>query len=162
MTTITLPPEIEQSVARQAERQGTTIEWVALDTLRQTFAAPGEEPSRPETMYDFMQGFIGTVDGSSEAYSENCGEKFAEGMAQKQREGMTLMLTEPGPLVALVNRNDPHHAPCLAVLKQLPVKPTGDDLSMFYGSHVSGIPCRWLSRTSRAVAVPSFWAACDP
>ncbi len=87
MTTITLPPEIEQSVARQAERQGTTIEWVALDTLRRTFAAPGEEPSRPETMYDFMQGFIGTVDGSSEAYSENCGEKFAEGMAQKQREG---------------------------------------------------------------------------
>lgn len=87
MTTITLPPEIEQSVARQAERQGTTTEVLALDALRRMFAPPPEKPDNPETLYDFMQGFIGTVDGSPAAYSEHCGEKFAEGMAQKQREG---------------------------------------------------------------------------
>lgn len=33
------------------------------------------------------------------------------------------MLTDTGPLVALVNRNDPHHAPCLTVLKRLPAAP---------------------------------------
>lgn len=87
MTTITLPPEIEQSVARQAERQGTTTELVILDTLRRMFAPASEEPDTPPTLYDFMQGLTGTVDGSAEPYSENCGEKFADGLIQKQQEG---------------------------------------------------------------------------
>lgn len=90
MTTITLPPEIEQSVARQAERQGTTLELLALDALRQTFTPVSEGPEtaeNPKTLYDFMQGLIGTVDGSAEPYSENCGEKFADGLIQKQQEG---------------------------------------------------------------------------
>lgn len=89
MTTITLPPEIEETVAQQAQRQGTTTELLALDVLRRSFAPPpeAEKADMGDTLYDFLRGYIGTVNGSSEAFSEDCGEKFAEGMAQKQQEG---------------------------------------------------------------------------
>jgi predicted nucleic acid-binding protein len=32
-------------------------------------------------------------------------------------------LTDTGPLVGLLNRNDPNHAACVAVLEQLPAEP---------------------------------------
>ena len=34
-----------------------------------------------------------------------------------------MTLTDTGPLVALINRNDPNHAVCLAATKQLPAGP---------------------------------------
>ncbi len=34
-----------------------------------------------------------------------------------------MTLTDTGPFVALINRNDPHHALCLAATKQLPAGP---------------------------------------
>ena len=34
-----------------------------------------------------------------------------------------MTLTDTGPLVALINRNDPHHAFCVAATKQLPARP---------------------------------------
>jgi len=34
-----------------------------------------------------------------------------------------VILTDTGPLVALVNRNDPNHRRCLEVTKQLPAEP---------------------------------------
>lgn len=90
MTTITLTPDIERPLMEQARRQGTTPELLALDGLRRLFA-PEQDPTPDgpagETLFDFLQGYVGTVSGTSEALSENCGPRFAEGMAEKQRDG---------------------------------------------------------------------------
>ena len=96
MTTITLTPELEIAINRRAQAQGTTPELLALDGLRQLYGAPEprpeETPETGETLFDFLQGYVGVI-GSSEyvaggaRFSENCGEKFAEGMEQKRQEG---------------------------------------------------------------------------
>lgn len=90
MTTITLTPDIEARLIEQARQQGTTPELLALDGLRRLFApeqdaAAGSPPG--ETLFDFLQGYVGTVGGTSEALSENCGDRFAQGMAEKQQDG---------------------------------------------------------------------------
>ena len=36
---------------------------------------------------DLFAGRIGRIKGSTNAYSQNCGKKFAEGMAEKRRQG---------------------------------------------------------------------------
>lgn len=66
------------------------------------------------------------------------------------------MLTDTGPLVALVNRNDPHHAPCLTVLKRLPAAPLVTTWpcfteAMYLGYRAGGFPAQaalWLFRTT--------------
>jgi hypothetical protein len=75
MTTITLPPEIEGPLGEAARRQGTTPEQLALESLRKLFVpTPGDgEPTVGASLFDFLAGHIGTVAGSSEALSENCG-----------------------------------------------------------------------------------------
>ena len=44
---------------------------------------------RPEpTLADFLNGYVGIVEGSTEALSERCGERFTEGLAEgRSREG---------------------------------------------------------------------------
>lgn len=72
MTTITLPPDLEGRLADEASRRGTTPELLALDGLRRLFA-PRPEDNRtgePGTLFDFLAGYIGTVAGSTEPYSE--------------------------------------------------------------------------------------------
>jgi hypothetical protein len=39
------------------------------------------------TLYDFLADYIGTVEGSTEAFSEDCGRRFADGLADKQQKG---------------------------------------------------------------------------
>ena len=90
MITILLPSDIEGPLTAEAERRGTTPELLALDSLRKLFASPpvsGEPPGDATTLFDFLDGYIGTVEGSTEAFSENCGQRFAEGMAEKQQRG---------------------------------------------------------------------------
>ncbi len=86
MTTITLTPDIEKPLTEQARQQGTTPELLALDGLRKLFAAP-QNTSPAETLYDFLQGYVGTVEGTTEALSENTSSRFAEGLANKQKDG---------------------------------------------------------------------------
>jgi hypothetical protein len=87
MTTITLPPEIEGPLAEEARKQGTTPELLAVDCLHKLFTPSPtvEKPAEAKTLFDFLSGYIGTVSGTTEALSENCGQRFAQGLVEKQQ-----------------------------------------------------------------------------
>ena len=90
MITISLPPDIEGPLIEEAQRRGTTPELLVLDSLRTLFVPTpaSEEPTGENaTLSDFLAGYIGTVEGSREAFSDNCGQRFAEGLAEKQQRG---------------------------------------------------------------------------
>ena len=88
MTTITLPPDLESHLVDEARRRGTTPELLALDGLRSLFApAPSETGAAGATLFDYLSGYIGTVAGSSEPLSEECGGRFAAGLEEKQQRG---------------------------------------------------------------------------
>ena len=86
---IRLTPDIEMALERQAKRQGTTPERLALDTLGSAFlqSSPSESSAEQATLFDFLSGYIGTVEGTGEAFSENCGRHFADGIAAKHKQG---------------------------------------------------------------------------
>lgn len=89
MRTITLPPDLEDRLAEEAQRRGTTPELLAVDTLRKAFvpveAPNGEQPQG--TLYDYLAGYIGAVEGTGEALSENTGKLFTDYLVEKHRQG---------------------------------------------------------------------------
>jgi hypothetical protein len=89
MTTITLPPEVEERIVHEARKQGITPEVLAVDCLRKHFVPAPTEPGAPQggTLREFLAGYVGTVEGSSEPLSENCGQRFTEGLVEKQKQG---------------------------------------------------------------------------
>jgi hypothetical protein len=89
MTTITLPPDLEERLAAEARRRGTTAELLALDSLRQLFVPNGADDRAVagESLFDSLSGYIGAVDGTSEALSEDCGRRLSEGLEERQRQG---------------------------------------------------------------------------
>jgi hypothetical protein len=86
---IRLTPDIETALEQQAKRQGTTPERLALEALGGMFLHPSSSESYTDeaTLFDFLSGHVGTVEGTGEALSENCGRRFAEGMAAKHEQG---------------------------------------------------------------------------
>ena len=89
MTTIALPPEVEEPLAKEARKQGTTPELLAVDCLRKLFvpSLTEKKPAEGETLFDFLAGYVGTMSGMTEALSENCGHRFAHGPIEKQQRG---------------------------------------------------------------------------
>jgi hypothetical protein len=89
MTTITLPPDVEGPLTEAARRKGTTPELLAIDCLRELFvsSARSDEPGTSETLFEFLAGYAGTVDGTTEALSEETGRRFVEGLIEKQHRG---------------------------------------------------------------------------
>jgi hypothetical protein len=85
MTIITLPPDLENRLADEASRRGTTPELLALDGLRRLFAPQLDGAAPAETLFDFLGGHIGVVAGTAEPLSEGCGRRFSEGLADKQK-----------------------------------------------------------------------------
>lgn len=85
MTIITLPAEIEGPLAEEARRRGMSPERLAVDTLRLRFAPAAatatEEPPEP-SLADFLAGYVGVVEGATEPFSERCGERFVQGLAE--------------------------------------------------------------------------------
>jgi hypothetical protein len=88
MTTITLPPEIEATLADAARKKGTTPELLAVETLRQHFPPiPAEaEAGEAESLLEYLAPYIGKFDGTGEAFSENCGERFADYLVEKHKK----------------------------------------------------------------------------
>lgn len=71
---IRLTSDIEAALAREAQRQGITPEQLAIDTLAKSFLeAPSGVSSGRTSLFDYLYGYIGTIEGISEALSENCG-----------------------------------------------------------------------------------------
>jgi hypothetical protein len=89
MTRISLPPEIEGPLAAEARRRGTTPELLAIEYLRERLvpSATIGESSRDATLFDFLAGYIGTIDGTTEALSEETGRKFVEGLLERHERG---------------------------------------------------------------------------
>jgi hypothetical protein len=70
-----------------ARRHGTTPEQLAVESLRQLFIPPTRaEGDQAKSLYDFLAPHIGTISGSTEALSEDCGRKFADGLAERGRQ----------------------------------------------------------------------------
>jgi hypothetical protein len=89
MTTITLPPDVEGRLGEEAQRRGTTPELLAIDGLRQLFPphVHGKTENEAATLFDFLNGYVGTVAGSTEPLSEDCGKRFGEALVEKHNRG---------------------------------------------------------------------------
>ncbi len=92
MVTITLPPELEHTVAERAQQLGTTPQLLVLDELRRCFSPAPPAPSEEGTLADYLGEFIGCIHSSEVVpggaqMSRDSGKKFAAGMAEKRRAG---------------------------------------------------------------------------
>jgi hypothetical protein len=77
MLTITIPPELAKPLAEEADRGDMTPELLALEGVRRVITTPPSPPPAG-SLLDFLAGHIGTVAGSSEPLSQDCGRTFAE------------------------------------------------------------------------------------
>ncbi len=92
---ITLTPEIEQALRDEAERQGTTPEQLALESLRRHFVQPEQgQPAAetPGTLADLLSGFIGVLSSEEQVpggahLSEATSDEFVKLLRQKRAEG---------------------------------------------------------------------------
>jgi hypothetical protein len=92
---IKLTPDIEQVLAEEARKLGTTPEQLALDSLRERFVgreAPPSPAREPERLADFLCGHLGVLHSSEHVpggarMSEASGKKFTAGLlAQRQQQ----------------------------------------------------------------------------
>lgn len=77
---LTLPDDLVTPLADEARRRGTTPEQLALDGVRQVIAM-NTVTSNNGSLLDTLAGHIGVVEGTGEAFSQDCGRKFADGLA---------------------------------------------------------------------------------
>lgn len=85
MTTIVLPPDLEESLSEKAIREGKSVESLAIDGLREFVAALAKAP--PKNLREFLGDMIGRLEGTGEPLSENGGERLTEHLIQKQQAG---------------------------------------------------------------------------
>ena len=86
--TITIPAEIEGPLAEEAKQRGISAERLAVDTLRERFTSPLASPAGnpgSSSLADFLAGYVGLVEGSTDPLSEQCGEHFAAGLVEEER-----------------------------------------------------------------------------
>lgn len=94
MTSITLPPDLEQAIEERAQQQGTTAELLVVDKLREEFlpTSLATDVSQGRTMADFFAGYVGGLHSSEfvpggAQLSTDSGRKFTDLLLKKQREG---------------------------------------------------------------------------
>ncbi len=82
-----LEPEVETRLRRKAERAGQSLPEYLIAVAEAEPEEAGDDASEGSA-YDLFKGLIGHFRSGGEGrWSENCGEKFAEGMAEKRRQG---------------------------------------------------------------------------
>ncbi len=81
--TLHLPADLEAALADAASRRGVAPEALALAGLRQLFPAQ-TEAAGGATLLDFLAGYVGVVDGTTEPLSRDCGHHFATGLADER------------------------------------------------------------------------------
>ncbi len=63
MMTLVLSPELEQAITEQAQRQGTTLELIVVDSLHKLYLPPNSPVVKEgETLAEYWAEYIGTVD----------------------------------------------------------------------------------------------------
>ena len=89
---LTLTPDIENAITKQAAQKGVTPQQLALEGLRKLFIPTAEETAeKPSSLADFLYGYIGVlrsselVEGGAQM-SENTGNKFAQLMMKKRQQ----------------------------------------------------------------------------
>jgi hypothetical protein len=94
MSTITIPPELEAPLAEEARRQGTSLELLAVESLRRMYGPKSSSkcsdmaPTDGGTLADFLQGYIGTAQGTSEPLSEDTGRRYREMLHERQQNSL--------------------------------------------------------------------------
>lgn len=79
MVIIALPSDIEEPLSEQARRRGITPEQLAIETLRATFTSEGSQEGQPKkTLFDFLYGHIGTVNGAAAPLARDSGRLFTD------------------------------------------------------------------------------------
>lgn len=81
---VLIPPDLEPQLLEAAKRSGVEPEEFAVARVREALQAPSVAP---RTLFDALEGFIGAVDGTDEAWSEEISQRFADGMVEKHRSG---------------------------------------------------------------------------
>ena len=164
MITISLPPDIEGPLIEEAQRRGTTPELLVLDSLRTLFVPTpdSDEPTGEDaTLSDFLAGYIGTVEGSREAFSDNCGPHFAEGWPRNSSEDVC---DTDGYRSTGCARESERSKPCGLRHgdKSFAIWPAHHDMALFHRGHVPRLPGWWLPRPSSPMAVAYHQAIAPP
>ena len=81
MLSIDLPDELAVSLAAEAERRGTTPQALVLDHLRTLVATPTPPPG---SLLEYLGKRVGSVAGTGEAFSQDTGRRFADGLAESR------------------------------------------------------------------------------
>ncbi len=74
MTTITIPADIDEPLTREARRQGTTPEQLALDTLRKSFVPNGSRyasEAERQAARERLERHFGEVDTGNPTGADN-------------------------------------------------------------------------------------------
>src|SRR6185503_10253726 len=87
LMTLTVPQEWVARLNDAAQSKGKTPEELALEGVRSVLAADvsGDAPQRQKSdgtsLLNLLGKYVGIVAGPGESLSEDCGRKFADGLA---------------------------------------------------------------------------------
>jgi hypothetical protein len=84
--TISLAPEEEAQLQQLAKERGQTAADLVQEQIRSLLTAP-TFPQNDSDLPEIWRGLVGTLHSSHGSLSEETGKQFAEGMAEKRREG---------------------------------------------------------------------------
>jgi hypothetical protein len=85
MTMILVPPELEKPLLEAASRLGQDPETFVVNRLREVLNVP--EIQAGSSLFDLLEGYVGTVEGTGEAFSERTTERYADSLLEKKKLG---------------------------------------------------------------------------